>query len=85
MHQHVDRLAGIQSQAAIRAVGAGPEAGDVEGDVGWRQAAWLKIEKDGIHCVARSAAAKQADKGDEGGDAVHISMRQPTGYGWGGL
>lgn len=62
MHQHIDRLTGIQVQTAIWTIGAGPEAGDGKGDVcGW-QAARIDLKIGRVERFTRCTAAEQGQK-----------------------
>jgi hypothetical protein len=76
MDQHVDRLARIEAQAPIRIVRARAQAGNVDGDGGWRLAAGFEIERS--YRLAGRAATKKTNGGHENDDANHVGHLTDT-------
>ena len=98
MHQHINGLAELEMKAVIRIVGARRQPGDIERNVGCRQAARLHLVEGCIRGFAGGAPTEQQHgengNGDSHGRAEYVSamragiyqgerwIRDQTGYPW---
>src|SRR5450830_611081 len=73
MYQDMDRLTGIQSQRAVRIVGARPHPGNAQVHVCWRQTARFDLEIGRVNRLTRGAATQQDKKCNERGKLPHDS------------